>query len=95
MDYRSGIDFRDPAQNSLFEFGLGLHPDLSQKRVRHLAKERLDQIEPRTVLGRVNITKAVGSRCQVGPRLLGDVSRMVVQNNPNRPPRPGNARPDL
>ncbi len=86
MHYRSGIDFGDPAQNSLFEFGLGVHPDLPQERVRHLAKERFDQIEPRTMLGRVNITKAVGSRCQVGARLLGDVGRMIIQNNPNRHP---------
>jgi hypothetical protein len=36
---------------------IGLHPDLLQERVRHLAKERFDQIEPRTMLGRVHAAR--------------------------------------
>src|SRR5437867_7463496 len=86
MHHGSSIDLRDPAQNSFFEFGFGFDPDLPQEGMRHLAKERFHQIEPGAVLGRVNITKAVGSGCQVGTRLLGDVSRMIIQNNPDRHP---------
>ena len=83
MHYRSGIDFRDPAQDSFFEIGLGTYPDLPQERMRHLAKERFHQIEPGAVLGRVNILKTVGPGCQVSARLLGDVSRVIIQNNPD------------
>src|SRR6266481_7433071 len=86
MYYRSSIDLGDAAQDSLFEFGFGFHPDLSQERVRHFAKKRFNQIKPRAVLGRVDVTKAVRPRCQVGARLPGDMGRMIIQNNPNRHP---------
>jgi hypothetical protein len=41
-----GVDFRDALENPAPEFFPGLHPDVLQERARHLAKERLDDIEP-------------------------------------------------
>src|SRR6266699_1220332 len=87
MHYRSSIDFRDATLNPFFEFSFGFHSDLPEKSVRHLAKKRFDQIQPGTVLGRVDVTKAVRPCCQIGARFLGDVSRMIIQNNPNGHPR--------
>ena len=84
MHHRRRVDFRDPKENALFEFRLGFDPDLPQESVRHLPKECFDQIKPGTVLGRVNVGETIRSSGQVGARLFGDVSRMIVQNNPNR-----------
>ena len=60
MHDRSSINLGDPAQDSLFKFGFRFYSDVPQESVRHLAKERFNQIEPRPMFGRVDITEAVG-----------------------------------
>src|SRR6266576_6461146 len=83
MHDRSSIDFGDPAQDSLLKLLFGFHTDLPQERVRHLTEKRFHQIEPGTVLRRVDITKAIRPCCQVSACLLGGVRRMIIQNHPN------------
>ena len=56
---------------------------MPEKRSANLGEEGLHQIEPGPMLGRVDILKPVGTSRQVGPSLLGDMGRMVAQNDPD------------
>ena len=71
MDDRHLIDLVDPFQDALTEFVLGLHADLFEEGTRHLAKERLDDVEPGAVHGGEYVFEAVRPCGQKGLRLLG------------------------
>ena len=61
MNNRFGVDFRDALEDAAAEFLPGLNPDVPQERARHLPKERLDDIEPRSVGGRQDVFESVGA----------------------------------
>ncbi len=54
---------------------------MSQKRARHLGEGAFDQVEPRTVPGRMNVLEAPRARAQKGHGLIRDVGRVVVQHH--------------
>jgi hypothetical protein len=56
---------------------------MSEKRSTHLGEEGFHQVEPGPVLGRMDILEPVGTSGQIGPGFLGDIGRMVVQNDPD------------
>ena len=56
---------------------------MSEERTRHLAEQRLDNVKPRAVSGSIDVLETIGPGGQKGPRLLGDVGRMIVQNQPD------------
>src|SRR6202795_4943131 len=60
-----GIDLVDPFQNSIAKFLPGLHPNVTQKRARHLPEERLDYVEPGAMRGRQHVFEPVRPRCQI------------------------------
>ena len=78
-----GIDLVDPFQNSIAKFLPGLHPNVTQKRARHLPEERLDYVEPGAMRGRQHVFEPVRPRCQIRACLFGDVGRMVVEDKPD------------
>ena len=81
-DWRS-IDFRNPLEYPLAEFGPGLNTDVAQEGSGHFAEQRFDDVEPRSVLRRQHILKAIRARRQEGPRFFRDVCRMVVEDQSN------------
>ena len=81
-DWRS-IDFRNPLEYPLAEFGPGLNTDVAQEGSGHFAEQRFDDVEPRSVLRRQRLLKAIRARRQEGPRFFRDVCRMVVEDQSN------------
>ena len=75
---RIGIDFLHSLQNSHLQFLQGGNPDVPEKGPAHLGKEGFDQVEPRAMLGCMDINEAVGARGKIRPSFLGDMGRMVV-----------------
>jgi hypothetical protein len=71
MHDRGGIDLRNPLENALLQFLFGFDANLLQKRMRHFAEERSDQIKPRTMFGRVNIFETVGFAGRVAKGMAG------------------------
>ena len=65
----------------------GLYANVAQESARHLAEERLDEIQPGSVFGRQNIMEPIGTGRQVGLGLLGEVRRMVIQDQTQDPIR--------
>lgn len=51
---------------------------MPEKGPAHLGKEGFDQVEPRAMLGCMDINEAVGARGKIRPSFLGDMGRMVV-----------------
>ena len=64
--------------DSLDEFLLALHPDLSEHAARHLAEHVLHQIEPGAVLRNEDERKALGPTRQVALRFLRDMGGVIV-----------------
>jgi hypothetical protein len=64
--------------DSLFEFLFGFDSHKTQEGASHLAEERLDEIEPRTMLGRKGKLKAVGIRLEPLDGFFGDMGRVIV-----------------
>src|SRR6218665_2698956 len=52
---------------------------MAQEGSGHLREDRLHEIEPRAVLGGMDVLEAPRAACQVGHRLLGGVGAVVVQ----------------
>ncbi len=44
-----------------------------EKGARHLSKERLDDVQPGAVRRSQYVLEAIGTRCQKGSRLFGNV----------------------
>ena len=78
-----GVDLGNALLNPVFEIGQELDPDVTKKGPAHLGEEGLDQVEPRAVLRCMHIFEPVGAGGQIGPGLLGDMGRMVVQDDPD------------
>ncbi len=56
---------------------------MPKKGSAHLGKQGLHQVEPGAVLGSMHIFEPVGAGGQKHPGFPGDMSRMVVQNDPD------------
>src|SRR5258708_5754396 len=82
MNHWSRIDFRDSQQDAFAQLFPGTDSDVTQKGASHLAKEGLHNIKPRSMFGCQHVLEPVGAGCQKGLGFLGDVRRMVVQNDP-------------
>lgn len=67
----------------MFQIIFGRHPNVPQECARHFGEGAFDQVEPRTMLGRMNMLKSTGARGEVGHGFLRDVRRMVVKNHPD------------
>lgn len=80
---RVGVDFGNALLDPLLEFGPGGNTDMSEKCSIHLGEEGFHRVEPRPVLRRMDILESVGTSGQVDPGFLGDIGRMVVQNDPD------------
>ena len=82
MHDRVGVDLGNALLDPLLEFGPGGNTDMSEKYATHLGEEGFHQVEPGPVLRRMDILKSVGTSGQIGPGFLGNMGRMVVQNDP-------------
>jgi hypothetical protein len=56
---------------------------MSQKGAGHLAKERLHDIEPRSVFGCQHVLETVGAGSEKGSGLFGNVRRVIIQDDPD------------
>ena len=53
---------------------------MPEERARHLGEGALDQVEPRAMLGCMNLLEAPGARAEKGHGLLGDMGRVLVEH---------------
>src|SRR5450759_5467583 len=56
---------------------------MPQKRAGHLAKERLHDIEPRSVFRCQHVLETVGAGSEKSSGLFGKVRRMIIQYDPD------------
>lgn len=56
---------------------------MAQEGSRHFGEGAFDQVEPGSMLRRMNILESARPRRQIGHGLLGDVSAVIVQNHAN------------
>ena len=63
----------------MFQVVFGRDSDVPQECARHFREGAFDQVEPRTMLGRMNILEAPGAAAEIGHGLLRDMGRVVVQ----------------
>src|SRR5437762_12664769 len=87
MDDRCGVDFGDSQQDAIAKLLPGLHPDVPKKGARNLAEKGLHDIEPRSMLWRQHVLKAIGTSSQEGSSLFRNMRGMVIQ--PQRSPKTG------
>src|SRR2546429_7498279 len=87
MDDRCGVDFGDSQQDAIAKLLPGLHPDVPKKGARHLAEKGLHDIEPRSMLWRQHVLKAIGTSSQEGSSLFRNMRGMVIQDDSNDAPR--------
>jgi len=67
-----------------FEFGLGCDEDVAEHGAGHFGEEAFDEVEPGAMLGREHEREAAfGLGINPSPGLLGDVSRVVVEDQLN------------
>ena len=64
------VQLSDARLDAQLEFFKRVHSDVSKKCSRHTREYRLDQVQPETMFGRVNVLKAVRACCQVRPGFL-------------------------
>src|SRR5712691_2298939 len=83
MNHRRSVDFGDSQQDALAEFRPGADPDMPQKRPGHFAEEGLHKVEPRSMLGCQHVLEAVGPGSPIAVSRLGNMRRVVVQNDAN------------
>src|SRR5439155_15985097 len=87
MDDRCGVDFGDSQQDAIAKLLPGLHSDVPKKGARHLAEKGLHDIEPRSMLWRQHVLKAIGTSSQEGSSLFRNMRGMVIQDDSNDAPR--------
>ena len=81
MDDGFVVEVFEVGQDSLFQFGLGCHPDMTEQRPRHLGEEAFDKIEPRAMLRREHKAEAtLWLGRQPSLRLLRNVRGMIVED---------------
>ena len=73
MDYGRLIHLVDAFENALAKFLSRGNLDLFEEGACHLSKERLDDVQPGAVRRGQYVLEAVGTRCQKGSRLFGNV----------------------
>ena len=85
MDDRILIDVIHGSHEAILEFLFGCDADVAQHRTSELGEEPFDEIEPGTVRGREGELEAAGGLlCKPGLGLLGDVCRMIVEDQLDR-----------
>jgi hypothetical protein len=85
MDDGSFVEVIHGGHDAVLEFLFGCDPDVAQDRAGELGEKALDQVQPGAVLGREG--KFEAARRSVGEpgfRLLGDVCRMIVEDQTDR-----------
>jgi hypothetical protein len=82
-DHRGGVDLGNAGGDALFELSHRGDAYVSQKRAHHFRERELNQIEPRAMLGRVNVLESSRARMRIGHRFLRNVRRVAVQHNTN------------
>src|SRR6266700_4636902 len=80
MHYRRRVDLRNSFEYALPQLLPGSHSHPAKERSRHLPEQGFHQVQPRSMGGGMHITKAIGPSGQIGAGLLGNVGRMIVQN---------------
>ena len=89
------LDLGDPLEDARLKLLFGLDPDVAQEGSGHFRECALDQVEPGAMLWRVHVLEAPGAGAQIGHRLIGDVSRMVVQHHADDGGERGDGRRQL
>jgi hypothetical protein len=62
-------------------FFLGFHTDVAQDLFGHFGKENLNDVEPRTMFRCEYQFKPPRNRLQIGLGFLGNMRRMIIQND--------------
>ena len=85
MDDRIAVVVIDGSEDSILQFLFRGDADVTQHGARHLGEEALDEIEPGAVLGSEDKGEAsLGLGCEPGLSFLGDVRRVIVENDLDR-----------
>src|SRR5579863_2127494 len=83
MDDWRGVDIGDSHHDAITKFLPGADADVPKKGTRHLAEQGLHDIEPRPMLRREYVLKAVGASSQEGLSFFGNMRGMVIRDNSN------------
>ena len=78
------LDFSNALQNPIPQLLPGVDANVPKERTGHCAKQRLDNIEPGPVRGRVHVLEAIRPRHEVGPSFFRNRRGMVIKNDPDR-----------
>ena len=85
MDDGVSIEVIHGGHDAILEFLFGCDADVAQDGAGEFGKEALDEVEPGAVLGRESEFEAVGRLLgEPGSGLLGDVRRMIVEDQFDR-----------
>ena len=85
MDDTVSIEKIHGGHDAVFEFLFGCDADVAQHRTSELGEEPFNEIEPGTVRGREGEFEAAGGLlCKPGLGLLGEVCRMIVEDQLDR-----------
>ena len=85
VDDRLLVQIIEVGHDAVLEFLFGGDSDVAQHGARHLRKEALDEVQPRSVFGGEDEREAVlGALGEPGLGLLGDVRRMIVHDQLDR-----------
>jgi hypothetical protein len=91
VDDRMAVEVVDAGHDAIREFLFRGDADVAEHGTRELGEETLDEVEPGAMLGREGEFEAAGGLlCEPGPGLLGDVGRMIVEDQLD--PRVGRIR---
>src|ERR1700736_7042492 len=79
------VDVVDTGHDAFLKLVFRCHPDVAQDRASELGEEALDEVQPRTMLGREGELEAA-RRFSGEPSLgfFGDMRRMVVEDQLDR-----------
>jgi hypothetical protein len=85
MDDWMLVDVIHGGDDAILELLFGCNTDVAQDGACQLGKEALDQVQPGAVLGSEGKFEAArGLLCEPGFRLLGDVRRMIIEDQLDR-----------
>ena len=84
MDDRILVEVIHGSHEAILEFLFGCDANVAQHRTSELGEEPFDKIEPGTVRGREGELEVAGLLCKPGLGLLGDVCRMIVEDQLDR-----------
>ena len=95
MDDWLCIDFCNAGKDSVLQLLERSNADVLEKCSRHLPKQRLGNVEPRSMLGRENVSEPVGMFGQITASFLGEMSGVVIQHDSDHAFGADSERPDL